>query len=278
MVIAGGSTADAGFKAGFSVADAGNVNGVVSGTTNVDDLLIGAPGAGSDGQAYLVYGGSNLAGLSTPTPTPTGTVRYIPLDNIGATGTGAVPGAIFVGTSGSGDSLTGNAVSSAGDYNSSGFAGILIGSPDFSSSSTVLNQGEVTMFYGATERDHRLSHGHDRPGRPPDEYHTGHPPRGQCRGSRPAPHSRWSASSTAARPTRSSSAPPGSIPVPAPPTCSPVRAASSGHSHWASRRHASSRPVRAIHAGCPHPDRHPHPLRGLGRGQAANDDQHGGHG
>jgi hypothetical protein len=144
VVLAG---ANAGEKAGFSVADCGDVNGVTSGSNHVDDLLIGSPNAGAgNGWAYLVYGGTNLPGLATPTPTPTGTVRSINLANVGGTGTGAVPGAIFVGPAGS---QTGFAVASAGDYNDDGFGDILIGSPSFSSSSTLLNQGEATMFYGA---------------------------------------------------------------------------------------------------------------------------------
>ncbi len=104
LVVAGATNADSGFKAGFSVADAGDVNGVTSGTTDIDDLLIGAPGAGASGQAYLIYGGSGLAALSTPTPTPTGTLRFLSLDNIGATGTGAIPGAVFVGAGTTGSS------------------------------------------------------------------------------------------------------------------------------------------------------------------------------
>jgi hypothetical protein len=135
---------NSGDRAGFSVADGGDVNGVTVGGTNVDDFLIGAPSAGSGvGSAYLIYGGSNLAGLATTT----NGVRYINLSLVGSTGTGAVPGATFTGPAG-GD-LTGYAVSTAGEFNDSGFAGILIGSPGFSSSSTATSQGEVSLFYGA---------------------------------------------------------------------------------------------------------------------------------
>ncbi len=88
--------ASSGSQAGWSVADAGDVNGVAtSGGTNVDDLLIGAPSQGGGGAAYLVYGGSTLASLAQ---TVNG-VRYINLANVGAasTTTGAVPGATILG-------------------------------------------------------------------------------------------------------------------------------------------------------------------------------------
>ena len=54
--------ATSGAQAGWSVADGGDVNGVTSSGTNVDDLLIGAPSAAA--AAYLIYGGSTLAGLA----------------------------------------------------------------------------------------------------------------------------------------------------------------------------------------------------------------------
>ena len=104
VILAGVASGD---MAGFSVADAGDVNGVTSGGKNVDDLLIGAPAAASDaGAAYLVYGGSTLAGLATTT----NGIKYINLANVGGTGTNAVPGAIITGQTGG--SATGFAVSS----------------------------------------------------------------------------------------------------------------------------------------------------------------------
>ncbi len=135
---------NSGDKAGFSVADGGDVNGATIGGKNVDDLLIGAPSASSTaGAAYLVYGGTSLAGLATTT----NGVRYINLANVGGTGTNAVPGAIFTGPAGG--AMTGFSVSAAGDFNDYGFGDIMIGSPGFSSSSTTTSQGEVTLFYGA---------------------------------------------------------------------------------------------------------------------------------
>jgi hypothetical protein len=133
-----------GDHAGFSVADGGNVNGA---SGNVDDLLIGAPdAAASDGQAYLVYGGSNLANSATTV----NSVRYIPLSTVGTT---AIPGAIFTGPAG-GDE-TGFSVSSAGDFNgavngTTNIADIMIGSPGFgTASNSTTDQGAVTLFYGA---------------------------------------------------------------------------------------------------------------------------------
>ncbi|MFI5459969.1 MAG: hypothetical protein ACHRXM_31500 [Isosphaerales bacterium] len=135
------SGANSGDQAGFSVADGGDVN--AAGGGKIDDLLIGAPRAGSStGAAYLVYGGSGLASLATVAGNPG--VSFISLGRVGAPGsaTGVVPGAIFTGTSG-GD-LTGFAVSSAGDFNGDGFGDILIGSPGWATSS-----GRVNMIYGA---------------------------------------------------------------------------------------------------------------------------------
>ncbi len=134
--------ATSGALAGFSVADAGNVNGA---SGNVDDLLIGAPSQGSGGTAYLIYGGSGLASLAQTV----NSVRYINLANVGAasTTTGAVPGATIVGPSGS---QTGYAVSSGGffDGNTSN-SDILIGSPYYSTS-TLTNAGMATLLYGAS--------------------------------------------------------------------------------------------------------------------------------
>jgi hypothetical protein len=148
VLLAGAASGD---QAGFSVADGGNVNGS---TGSVDDLLIGAPTASSGaGSAYLVYGGSNLAGRSTIT----GNARFIILSNVGATGTNAVPGAAISGPAGG--SLTGFSVSSAGDFNNDGFGDFMIGSPGFSSSTSLTSQGEVTMFYGASSTSSALPSG-----------------------------------------------------------------------------------------------------------------------
>ncbi len=141
VVFSGVATGD---KAGFSVADAGDVDGA-----GPDDLLIGAPSASStQGVVYLVYGGSSLPGMQT---TVNGT-PFISLANLsGGTGTGTpVPGATIVGTAGAvPGSETGFAVSSGGDFNNDGDADILIGAPGWSGSSTTVQQGEVFLLYGA---------------------------------------------------------------------------------------------------------------------------------
>jgi hypothetical protein len=140
VVFAGASSGD---RAGFSIADGGDVNGVTSGGVNVNDLLIGAPQSTSQaGEAYLIYGGSNLPTLATTV----NSVRFINLTNIGGTGTAAVPGATITGPAGG--SLTGFAVSAGGDFNADGFGDILLGSPGFSTS-TVAGEGEVSLLYGA---------------------------------------------------------------------------------------------------------------------------------
>jgi hypothetical protein len=140
------SGVNSGDRAGFSVADAGDVNGATAGGSNIDDLLIGAPQNSSQaGVAYLVYGASNLANLATTT----NGVRFINLGNVGAASgtTGAVPGAIITGPQG-GDFL-GFAVSSAGDFNNDGFSDILLGAPNFTGSTTTGSQGAVFLLYGA---------------------------------------------------------------------------------------------------------------------------------
>jgi hypothetical protein len=131
-------------SAGFSVADGGNVNGV---STNIHDLLIGAPTADGGGAAYLVYGTSNFSSLETLT----NNVFSVNLNSVGAGGTGAVPGAIFEGLPSG--SKTGFAVSSAGNFNgatngATPLDGIMIGSPG-TTIGTGGNTGQVDVFYGA---------------------------------------------------------------------------------------------------------------------------------
>ncbi len=141
VILAGANSGD---QAGFSVADGGDVNGANSGGTNINDLLIGAPSSNSTaGTAYLVYGGSGLASLATIT----NGVNYINLGRVGAS-SNTVPGAQILGPGGS--SKTGYSVSSAGDFNADGFGDILIGSPGYSSSSILANQGEATLLYGSS--------------------------------------------------------------------------------------------------------------------------------
>jgi FG-GAP repeat len=139
VVFAGEATGD---EAGWSVADAGNVN---QATGNVDDLLIGAPQNLNEGAAYLIYGGANLGNLAT-TPVNT-SVRYISLGLVGGTATGSVPGAKITGPDSGGQ--TGFSVSPGGDFNGDGFPDFLIGTPFTNAGTTLTNQGEVDLIYGA---------------------------------------------------------------------------------------------------------------------------------
>ncbi|HZW32858.1 MAG TPA: integrin alpha, partial [Isosphaeraceae bacterium] len=144
VVFAGINSGD---SAGFSIADAGSVN--QNSGTRVDDLLIGAPGVGaSAGAAYLVYGGSGLPGLATSVTVNGTTSRYISLANVrGGGGNNSVPGAVFSGISAG--SMSGYSVASAGSFSNNGIADILIGSPGYSSSTTLTSQGAVSMLFGA---------------------------------------------------------------------------------------------------------------------------------
>jgi hypothetical protein len=136
--------AASGVKAGTSVADAGDVDGAAG---TVDDLLVGAPGADAGmGNAYLVYGGSNLAGLRQ---TVNG-VSFINLANIKGSGTGNIPGATFVGTpSADAPSALGDAVAGGGNFAGTGDDAILLGEPTWAGEADNNDQGEVDMFFGA---------------------------------------------------------------------------------------------------------------------------------
>jgi len=137
VILAGEADGD---QAGWSVADAGDVNGAAG---SVDDLLLGAPDNLGIGAAYLVYGGSSLGGLATLT----NNVFYISLARVGGTATGSVPGAKIVGPGASAG--TGSSVSAAGDFNANGFASFMIGSPTYNlGSTTTPDSGEVDMIYG----------------------------------------------------------------------------------------------------------------------------------
>ncbi len=138
--------------------------------------MIGAPAASSGaGAAYLVYGGSSLAGLATTT----NGVRYINLSLVGTTGTGAVPGAIFTGPAGG--AMTGYSVSTAGDFNDSGFADIMIGSPGYSGSSHYHQPGRGQPVLRGRERLDRVSHGDDPARHHPHRHPVGHLDRRQRR-------------------------------------------------------------------------------------------------
>jgi hypothetical protein len=127
--------------AGFSLADAGDINGVLVGGTAVDDLLIGAPGTGSGGTAYLIYGSASLLTLATPN---VNNLFAISLGLIGSSG--VYNGAVFNGLSAG--SNTGFSVAAAGDFNADGFPDLMIGSPG---NSVPTLAGQVTLIYGKAQ-------------------------------------------------------------------------------------------------------------------------------
>ncbi|HMF37275.1 MAG TPA: hypothetical protein VKF17_11570 [Isosphaeraceae bacterium] len=134
--------------AGYAVANAGDVNGVVDSSGNdVSDLLIGDPhylqpqgAANGTGAAFLVYGGisltngatANLVDLSQLSVRPTST-----------TGQAPAQGAVFIGA---GSDAAGFSVSSAGGFNPAvdSFGDFMIGSPGGNGQA-----GRVNLFYGA---------------------------------------------------------------------------------------------------------------------------------
>jgi hypothetical protein len=128
--------------AGFSLAGAGNVNGALTGTLPIADMLIGAPGTGAGGTAYLVYGSPTLTSLATPN---VNNLFFISLGSLGTSVSG-VNGAIFNGLPAG--SNTGFSVAAAGDFNEDGFADIMIGSPANGIPSLT---GRVDLLYGQAQ-------------------------------------------------------------------------------------------------------------------------------
>jgi Ca2+-binding RTX toxin-like protein len=115
----------AGDYTGLSVSSAGDVNG-----DGIDDLIIGAPDAGSqyDGAAYILFGSTN------------GFSASVDLQNLNA------EQGFWVFGSQSGDS-TGLSVSAAGDIDGDGYADLLIGSPFADPHGK--SSGSVEIIYGA---------------------------------------------------------------------------------------------------------------------------------
>ena len=144
LLFAGAATGD---KFGWSLADAGNLDGQLNGSTNLDDLIIGAPGAGGNtGEAFLVYANTNFSQFATSfVNTVTNfTTTYLPISQVGSTTkdsiVNAIPGAVFRGVN-PGD-FTGFSVSTAGDLAFTGFGNILIGSPGVQA-----NRGAAVVIY-----------------------------------------------------------------------------------------------------------------------------------
>jgi len=125
--------------AGFSVANAGDVNAAVDTSGNsINDLLIGAPGFNNKaGAAYLVYGGTTLTSGRLNGIVDLSRLQITPIP----TGSNADPtppqGAVFIGA---GTDEAGFTVSGAGTG-----IGFMIGSP-FGNGQA----GRVNLFYDAS--------------------------------------------------------------------------------------------------------------------------------
>jgi len=128
---------------GWSVADAGNIDGDTSGSQNLDDLLIGAPGVnGAAGASYLVYGAGNFATTAIPSA---GSI-IVPAENIGGAGdsiTNPLPGIVLLGTNQGG--FTGYSVNTAGFPDFTGLSSFIVGSPGVNGFA-----GSATVIYGST--------------------------------------------------------------------------------------------------------------------------------
>jgi Ca2+-binding RTX toxin-like protein len=97
------SGASADDDSGFSVSRAGDVNG-----DNIEDLIIGAPSASGEGEAYVVFGRSTAFGADLNLSTLNGTTGF------------------RIAGEAAGDRF-GHAVSAAGDVNNDGFDDVIIG-------------------------------------------------------------------------------------------------------------------------------------------------------
>jgi len=140
FTIAGAHSFD---QAGYSVADAGDVNG-----DGANDLLIGDPHylqplgqPNGQGAAFLVYGGISLTNGATANLVDLSQLSIRPTTT---TGQAPAQGAVFVGT---GSDAAGYSVSSAGSFNPGvdSLDDFMIGSPGGNG-----NAGRVNLFYGAT--------------------------------------------------------------------------------------------------------------------------------
>ena len=115
---------DANDYSGASVSSAGDVNG-----DGYDDLIIGANGAGSGGETYVVYGGANAPGAG-------GVLALSALN--GTNG--------FTLTGIDANDSSGRSVSSAGDVNGDGYDDLIIGADGAGPNGN--GAGETYVVYG----------------------------------------------------------------------------------------------------------------------------------
>ncbi len=159
--------ANSGDMAGFSVANAGDVNNATSALGATNDLLIGAPGFNKNaGAAYLVYGGTPLTSGALG-----GLVDLSQLSVVPTVITGQAPaqGAVFVGA---GTDQAGYTVSGAGNFNAAvdSFGDFMIGSPGGNGGAgrrePVLRGVHRNLHADRSRRGTQCRPGHD--GREPD--------------------------------------------------------------------------------------------------------------
>jgi Ca2+-binding RTX toxin-like protein len=138
----------AGDEAGFSIANAGDVNG-----DGFDDLLIGAPEAdpdtagGNRGASYLVFGGA--AKLEAADAADGANDNLVALANL-------TPATGFRFDGGANGDGSGFSVSGAGDVNGDGFDDVLVGAPEADPNTGVSNGREgasYIVFGGANLTD-----------------------------------------------------------------------------------------------------------------------------